>query len=31
MKEACPEVLCDDSRITPLLNPKESLLHHRQL
>ena len=31
MKKACPECYAIDSRITPLLNPKESLLHHRQL
>ena len=30
MKEACPECYAIDSRITPLLNPKECLLHHRQ-
>ena len=30
MKEACPECYAIDGRITPLLNPKECLLHHRQ-
>ena len=30
MKEACPECYAIDSRITPLLTPKECLLHHRQ-
>ena len=30
MKEACPECYAIDSRITPLLNPKKCLLHHRQ-